>query len=293
MKKRNKRKKRSSKNSRKNNRHQRQNRNPTTFNPKPMNKKYIIAVGAFIVFIAMAIIISATQKAQADTPNNTPNQSGSSSGNNDNGSVIDNIVDVISGGGDNNNSNANSNTENGNNGGTPPIVIDTSQANLNAFLKTIQYAEGTFREANPYAVTYAYDHVIQNFNDHPAITGEWTGKRLPDRYCTNVGLSPGCKSTAAGAYQIIKPTWNDIKNRQPYLNFDAQGQDEAAIFLLKRRDAYDLVLFGRFEEAIYKTAKEWASLPGSPYGQPTRSMGELRDFYVNQGGTFNGGDVFV
>ncbi|MCG8332307.1 MAG: glycoside hydrolase family 104 protein [Chitinophagales bacterium] len=164
---------------------------------------------------------------------------------------------------------------------TPSTDID----NLDAFLKTIQFAEGTFYQPNPYAVTYAYDHMIQNFSDHPAITGEWLGKTLPNSFCLNVGLPVGCKSTAAGAYQIIKPTWQNIKNVFPILQFDNYGQDEAVVYLIKQKSAYQDILNGNLEYAISKCNTIWASLPGSPYGQPTKSMDQLIDFYLSKGGT--------
>ncbi|MGB1205321.1 MAG: glycoside hydrolase family 104 protein [Chitinophagales bacterium] len=170
---------------------------------------------------------------------------------------------------------------------TTPTGVPSSFLNVDAFLKVIQFAEGTYRESNPYSVTYGYDHIIQNFSDHPAITGEWTGKLLPSSYCTNAGLSAGCKSTAAGAYQIIKPTWIGIKNKYPNSKFDKAGQDNAAIHLIAQKNAIQDVENGNFDAAIYKINKIWASLPGSPYGQPTRSMNELRDFYVEHGGSFS------
>lgn len=168
-------------------------------------------------------------------------------------------------------------------GGASPTQ---AQINTKAFLKTIQYAEGTTRKSNPYSVTYAYKHTIKDFSDHPASTGEWTGEKLPDNYCRAVNLPTGCKSTAAGAYQIILPTWNDIKKRLSSLTFQAQDQDNAALFLIERRGALRDIEDGNFQSAIYKLNREWASLPGSPYGQPRRSMSELEKYYEKEGGVF-------
>jgi len=33
---------------------------------------------------------------------------------------------------------------------------------------------------------------------------------------------------------------------------------------------------GRFDAAVAKCAKEWASLPGSPYGQPVKTLDQAR-----------------
>jgi muramidase (phage lysozyme) len=159
-----------------------------------------------------------------------------------------------------------------------------STGNLAAFLKMIQYTEGTFNQPNPYAVCYGYSHTIQNFNDHPANTGEWTGKVLPNSYCANVGLPPGCKSTAAGAYQFLRPTWNSIKNSLGGIRFDKAGQDAGAVELIRGKNALTDVNNGNLYAAIQKCNTIWASLPGSPYGQPTKTYAQCEKFYIERGG---------
>ncbi len=163
-------------------------------------------------------------------------------------------------------------------------IDDGLSANLRAFLKLIQWAEGTFSKPNPYAVCYAYSHTISDFSDHPAITKEWNGVVLPDRICAGAGYGPGCKSTAAGAYQINRPTWLGIKNKLPGIRFDAAGQTAAAIQLIKQRGALQDVENGALYKALKKCNPTWASLPGSPYDQPTRSYSKCEDFYISQGG---------
>lgn len=156
--------------------------------------------------------------------------------------------------------------------------------NLGAFLKLIQYCEGTYSQSNPYAVCYGYSHTIQNFSNHPAITGEWTGKTLPDSYCIAAGFQPGCKSTAAGAYQFLKSTWLGIQQKLGNIAFNAAGQDAGAVQLIKNRGAYNDVLNGNLYAAIQKCNKTWASLPGSPYGQPTKTYAQCEKFYIEHGG---------
>lgn len=169
--------------------------------------------------------------------------------------------------------------------------------NLAAFLKMIQYTEGTFNQPNPYAVCYGYSHIIQNFSDHPANTGEWTGKVLPNSYCAAVGLPNGCKSTAAGAYQFLRPTWNGIKNKLGNIRFDKAGQDAGAIELIRGKkrkvgdwdnerwiSALDDIQNGNLFAAIEQCNTIWASLPGSPYGQPIKTYAQCEKFYIEQGG---------
>jgi len=57
----------------------------------------------------------------------------------------------------------------------------TAARNVAAFLAMIQRAEGTSAAGrDPYRVCYGYRHTIGNMRDHPAVTGEWRGERLPD-----------------------------------------------------------------------------------------------------------------
>jgi muramidase (phage lysozyme) len=94
----------------------------------------------------------------------------------------------------------------------------------------------------------------------------------------------GYTSTAAGAPQILAGTWDDFcKDRGAPVR--PAGQDECALWLIDRRGATADVDAGRLEHAIAKCGKEWASFPGSPYGQRTRSMDFCRQHYLAAGGS--------
>ena len=136
--------------------------------------------------------------------------------------------------------------------------------NVQAFLAMIRYAEGADYQ------TLFGGSKFQSFADHPR-TVITAGKY---------------KSSAAGAYQILARTWDDVRGRIGATDFSPYWQDQAAIFLIKRRGALPDVLAGRFEDAINKVRKEWASLPGAGYGQPERSLANLRNVYAANGGTF-------
>ena len=80
-------------------------------------------------------------------------------------------------------------------------------------------------------------------------------------------------STAAGAYQILYRTWRALTLLPDApKDFSPAAQDYFAVQLLKIRGALSLIIAGKFEEAVKKASLEWASLPGSPYGQPTKTM---------------------
>ena len=92
-------------------------------------------------------------------------------------------------------------------------------------------------------------------------------------------------STAAGAYQFLSRTWDECAAALSLPDFSPPMQDLAAVFLIRRRGALVDVQAGRIEAAIRKCAREWASLPGSPYGQPTRSMEQALATYRQYGGS--------
>lgn len=147
----------------------------------------------------------------------------------------------------------------------------TYDKNVQAFLSAIRHAEGT---AGPDGYRMLFGgRLFDNFADHPRIT------------ITLPAGSGMISSTAAGAYQILERTWDDVQAHLELPDFGPASQDAAAVYLIDRRGALELVKAGDFAAAIQKVAKEWASLPGSPYGQPTRSLAELAAVYTNAGGS--------
>jgi muramidase (phage lysozyme) len=140
--------------------------------------------------------------------------------------------------------------------------------NLNAFLRVIREGESS---QDDYAYRMLFGgSLLDSFASHP------------NRVITIDGLS----STAAGAYQFLYRTWKEVARSLGLQDFGPASQDSAAIYLIKRRGAYEDVLAGRFETAIRKCNKEWASLPGSPYGQRTLTMDRCKAVYEEYGGNY-------
>lgn len=157
-------------------------------------------------------------------------------------------------------------------------------ANLAAMREAIAAAEGTANQGDPYRVCYGYKHSIRSLADHPAVTGEWRGEPLSDAMCAGAGFGPGCVSTAAGKYQIIKPTWLACKLALRLPDFSPASQDRACAWLIERRGAMPDLVAGRFAAAVTKIRKEWASLPAAGYGQGERSMEWLAARFEQAGG---------
>lgn len=132
--------------------------------------------------------------------------------------------------------------------------VGTEQENIRAFLQLIRSAEGTIAD-NGYTTLFGYDQ-FEGFDDHPR----------------TLVVKSGYRSTAAGAYQIIEPTWNDLVKAYKFSDFTPTTQDKAAIMLIKQAGALEMVKKGDIQGAILKTNRTWASFPGSPYGQPVITM---------------------
>lgn len=148
-----------------------------------------------------------------------------------------------------------------------------SNPNVQAFLRVIRAGE-TSQDDVAYRMMFG-GGLFEGFEHHPNI----------------VNSAAGLKSTAAGAYQFLYSTWSGLVAKYSFPDFSPYSQDCGAIALIAGRGALDDVQAGRFDEAVAKCNREWASLPGSPYGQPTRSLSALREVYVIYGGTLAGSPV--
>ncbi|AZS78798.1 hypothetical protein ELS24_10285 [Achromobacter spanius] len=138
-----------------------------------------------------------------------------------------------------------------------------SNPNVQKVLRTIGQAEGTVGEkiADPYRIAFG-GGTFDSLDAHPNTMASFTqtdGKRN--------------KTSAAGAYQFLKPTWDDVSSKLGLKDFSPRSQDIAALELINRAGALQDVLNGDTASAFGKLGSTWASLPSSPYAQPKRSQG--------------------
>lgn len=143
-----------------------------------------------------------------------------------------------------------------------------STDNRAAFLAMIRRSETGSTGPRAYSMLYG-GGTFASFADHPrqlVTAGKWT-------------------STAAGAYQILARTWDDLRRSGVDLpDFSPANQDKAAIALLKRRGALPAIDRGDLAAAILAARKEWASLAGAGYGQPENTLATLTGWYQQNGG---------
>lgn len=159
------------------------------------------------------------------------------------------------------------------NGSRDPLALYLKSPSVKAILDTIAYAESTLNDQG-YQTTFGFQY-FDNLNDHPRriICKEFKG----DWLC----------SSAAGRYQILQKTWDRVARKIHAQNFSPHEQDRAAAQLLLENNALvriakGFLSFGQFKQIMGLLNPIWASLPGSPYGQPTRSAKELYMVYVEQ-----------
>lgn len=178
-------------------------------------------------------------------------------------------------------------------------VLEPSPYNLSAFLYMIRSCEHVYPRdvqggdnALAYTTFYGGER-FSDLSDHPVITGELEPIKLSDAMCRAAGLGPGCVTSAAGAYQLIKPTWERLKKAkgamQPLWDFSPASQDEAAVRLLDEIGATKLIQAGRIEDAIKVASKVWASLPGSTAQQNPKKLQYALDRFA-EGLTLYGED---
>jgi muramidase (phage lysozyme) len=132
-------------------------------------------------------------------------------------------------------------------------------ANVSAFLDTIGYAEGTGDRYD-----YMFTHkVFYSYAAHP--------RQLQCSY--------GLCSDAAGRYQFLSTTWDGMRRKLGLPDFSPESQDRAAVQLIKDVGCYSSVVNidgpNSFSRAAYCVSGQWASFPGSPYGQRTHSSSHL------------------
>jgi muramidase (phage lysozyme) len=146
-----------------------------------------------------------------------------------------------------------------------------NKENRNAFLMMIKKSEGTYK----YGEDGGYNVIVGGtlFNDyskHPNVKV----------YLPRLKIY----STAAGAYQLLHRYWVAYCKQLDLHDFSPITQDLIAIQQIKECKALDDIDAGRFDAAVHKCRRIWASLPNSMYGQHTNTLEFVRNAYVDAGG---------
>jgi lysozyme len=135
----------------------------------------------------------------------------------------------------------------------------------------IAYSEGT-SGPNGYRTMFG-GGLAANLDDHPRQMFSFTNKN-----------GQNLKTTAAGRYQFLSRTWDELAKSLALPDFGPASQDAAALELIRRRGALKDVDAGRITAAIAKCAPIWASMPGAGYAQPERKLNTLLASFTAAGG---------
>lgn len=124
---------------------------------------------------------------------------------------------------------------------------DLLHPNVAAFLKAIAAAEGG-------GYDFKYGALKGRSNDR------W---RFTD---TSTHPGPGIdgKTTAAGMYQITRPTWQHHGGKLGLTDFSPRTQDLIAVEILFSLGVIEAIKEGRIAEVMPKVARTWAALPKGP-----------------------------
>jgi len=134
--------------------------------------------------------------------------------------------------------------------------------NVRKMLGVIASAEGVKHGYN----TMFGNERLSDLSKHPGILKEFTqtdGKKN--------------KTSAAGRYQFLEPTWNGLAKQLGLKDFSPKSQDIAAVALLAQNGALPHVLKGDIPTAVKKSGGTWASLPSAPdsYKQPKKTWSDI------------------
>lgn len=152
----------------------------------------------------------------------------------------------------------------------PPLVMEDGDPYIRALMRTISASESNVD--SPYAVIYGGQY-IDDLKHHP------------DR-CVQIVAGPNINncSTAAGRYQFITTTWQEMAERYhpkpdgrwfwKSYSFEPQYQDKVVYAWLKDEEAWgvnisELLKQGKLDQVLYLLSGTWTSLG---YGIETNSM---------------------
>lgn len=155
-------------------------------------------------------------------------------------------------------------------GVTMTTSSDLQNKNVQAFLALIRKHESN----GDYSIIYGGQH-FNDFSQHPNV-------RVP---FFNPKTQKMDYSTAAGAYQINRPTWLMLNAISSFADFGKESQDLAAVLLLRRSGALSAIIAGDIQGALKAASGTWASLPYTDSMQAHTSATIAANEYLNFGGS--------
>ena len=149
------------------------------------------------------------------------------------------------------------------------LAAGAVNAKTKAMLNTIAWSEGTAGSCGNDGYSTGFNfNCFSSCAKHP--NKKWT--------------AGGYTSSASGRYQFLSTTWSGLG----LSSFSPRNQDLGGSRLISNRGvtlpSTRALTATEFSNAMKKLSKEWASLPFSPYGQPTKTLSQTRAKYCNFAG---------
>lgn len=135
--------------------------------------------------------------------------------------------------------------------------LENEIVEVSSYMDVIAWCEGTYPDGYNIMFTGA---TFSDFSDHPR----------------QIQGGGGLSSDAAGRYQFLSTTWDSVAGSLGLTDFSPKSQNIAGWQLAKNRGVTPDDIVADPVAALKEAAQEWASLPGSPYGQPTKTEEECR-----------------
>lgn len=154
--------------------------------------------------------------------------------------------------------------------------------NIQAFMKTIRFSEGTLN--HPLTVNDGYDVIVTGIDGKPEVFTDFSDHPFAKSRPGKVFNKAGQRSTASGGYQQLYKYWPTYKEQLGLKDFSPESQDRLCLQLLKEQRAIADIEAGHIRRAIAKCANIWASFPGAGYGQREHKVEVLIEAYKNFGG---------
>ena len=152
------------------------------------------------------------------------------------------------------------------------LAMDTSGVSVNATGQGVVSSGGVFTpEVQAYLDLIAHKEVHDGLgesgyyenNGVGSSKGHFSKQEAQQGFPSSAG-----RSYNVGRYQFNRGDWEDAKKANPAIRaYSPQDQDLVAYWKMNYRGVVAPLKAGDIKTAILKGGKEWASLPGSPYGQ--------------------------
>lgn len=141
--------------------------------------------------------------------------------------------------------------------------------NVQRFLDYISAAEATTEHG--YRTNFGGSR-IEDLSSHPRESRPFTNTKGEKK-----------TSSAAGRYQIMPATYDDVAPKLGISEFQPIDQDLIALELIRRKGVLDDVASGDFKKAIESLGSTWAGFPSSKYPQRHWSWDRTNVWFATHG----------